>query len=77
MSPKEGDLVWPSRQMSMGDRILVEPPDMEPFEATVHHCRGWGIVNGVLDWDMVRDDRSEFVYSIHKDAPVHIISKKK
>lgn len=75
MSPTEEDLTWPSRQMRMGDRVLVEAEGIEPFEATVYHCRGWGLVHGVLDWDMVRDDRSEFVYSIHKDAPVHIMNK--
>ena len=76
MSPHEGDLVWPSWQMHMGDRILVEPEGAEPFEARVQICRGWGIVHGVLNWDMVRDDGSSFVYSIHKDAPVHVIGKK-
>ena len=77
MSPQEGDLVWPSRQMHMGDRVLVEPEGAEPFEAKVRICRGWSLVHGVMDWVMTTDDGNEFIYSIHINAPVNIIGKEK
>jgi hypothetical protein len=66
----------PSRQMRMGDRILVEPREGEPFEAEVVICQGWGLVHGVMDWQMrhVDGDRETFTYSIPIDAPVQVIA---
>ena len=64
----------PSRQMKMGDRILVEPAEGEPFEATVVACAGWGLVHGVMNWLMRRDDGDQFTYGVHVDAPVQVIS---
>lgn len=75
MTGADAERTFPSRMMQMGDRVLVEAVDREPFEATVRFCRGWSLVHGVMDWQMSYDDGSEFVYSIHIDAPVEIVTK--
>lgn len=60
--------------MQRGDRVLVEPLNAANFEATVTRCRGWSVVHGVMDWQMARDDGTEFVYSMPVDAPVELTS---
>jgi hypothetical protein len=63
-----------SRFMRMGDQIVVEPYEGEDFEATVVSCLGWGLVHGVMDWQMRRvDDGERFTYGIHINAPVRVI----
>lgn len=63
-----------SQFMRMGDRILVEPSEGEPFEATVEHCLGWGLVHGVMNWKMRRGDGETFTYGIHVNTPVQVVS---
>ena len=62
-----------SRYMQMGDRIVVEPKGAPEFVARVHHCMGWSLVHGVMDWAMERENGSGFTYSIHIDAPVRVV----
>lgn len=64
-----------SRYMRMGDRIVVEPADGQDFEATVLACHGWGLIHGVMDWQMQRDDGETFTYGIHISAPVKVVSR--
>lgn len=56
-----------------GDRIIVEPANAEPFEATVVICLGWGLVHGVANWHMRKDDGTEFTYGIPVEAPVEVV----
>lgn len=63
-----------SQFMRMGDRIIVEPAEGESFEARVVMCLGWGLVHGVMNWQMSRDDGETFTYGIHVNAPVRVMS---
>ena len=63
-----------SRFLKMGDRIVVEPADGEDFEATVEFCIGWGLVHGVMNWQMRRDDGGTFSYGIPITAPVQVVT---
>ena len=56
-----------------GDRIVIEAPELEPFEAIVKMALGWGLVNGSMDIAMRRDDGTEFIYGIRYDMPVTVI----
>ena len=63
-----------STSLRSGDRIIVEPSDGKPFEAIVLGCLGWGLVHGVMDWQMRRDDGNEFTYGLPVTAPVQVLS---
>ncbi len=63
-----------SQFMRVGDRILVEPAEGEDFEAEVGMCLGWGVVHGVMNWRMRRDDGKTFTYGIHVNTPVQVVS---
>lgn len=62
-----------SRFMRSGDRIIVEPADGEAFEANVLHPLGWGLVHGIFNWRMQRDDGETFTYGIHVNTPVQVV----
>lgn len=66
-----------SVHLRMGDRVLVEPYEGEEFEATVVMCLGWGLVHGVMDWKMRRDDGTEFTYGLPIAAPVPLLERRR
>jgi len=61
--------------LSAGERILIESPVMDSFQATVVAHQGWGLVNGELLILCRRDDDSLFTYGIRFDAPVTVAEK--
>ena len=63
-----------SKSLRMGDRIVVEPFEGKDFEATVLCCAGWGMVHGVMNWQMRRDDGHTFTYGLPIDAPVKVVT---
>jgi len=60
--------------LRVGDRFMAETPD-ETFPASLRAHFGWGMVHGCMDWQCAREDGTEFVYSIHIDAPVTLIEE--
>jgi hypothetical protein len=70
------EVVIPASSMRAGDRIVIEPAHSPNFEAVVAYPRGWGLVHGVLDWQMARDNGDEFIYSIHFSTPVTVVNRK-
>lgn len=60
--------------LSRGDRIVVEAEGMPDFEATVTAHLGWGLVHGVLNLGIRKDDGTEMTYGIGAKSPVKVVN---